>query len=140
MPSKRIDATPEQMFRLGKAVLERRDELGLTQPQLAAADGPSTTTVGGIENGTARNVTVRTLEKLDAGLRWAKGSARALLAHGAEPIPIEATPKTELGDTSSLRAALNGETNIYRGPLGTAIEIRKQLDALIDELRELAGK
>ncbi|WP_280470956.1 helix-turn-helix domain-containing protein [Nocardia cyriacigeorgica] len=87
----------ERIARLGAAVKRRRDELGLTQQEVAQAGGPSDTTQGGIEMGTARGVSPSTLRKLDSALRWRAGSARAVMEGGADPVPDE-TPAIDANE------------------------------------------
>lgn len=74
--------------RLAAVVLARREELALTQLEVAAAGGPSNTTLTMIENGLTANLTNATAKKLDRGLQWAPGSARAVW-FGGDPTPLD---------------------------------------------------
>lgn len=74
--------------RLGDGVLKRRAELDLTQLDVWQAGGPSNTTLTKIEKGEADTLPRTTARKLDEGLRWVKGSAKALFDHGTEPLPL----------------------------------------------------
>ncbi|MFT4199823.1 helix-turn-helix domain-containing protein [Gordonia sp. (in: high G+C Gram-positive bacteria)] len=74
--------------RFGRIVYERRNELGLSQEQVADRGGPSDTTMGKIENFEwAPGDRKVTLKKLDKGLDWEPGSAEATLA-GGDPTPL----------------------------------------------------
>lgn len=46
-----------------------REELGLSQRELAVQSGVDRTTISNIERGAAKNVTMRTLEKLSSPLK-----------------------------------------------------------------------
>lgn len=85
------DVSAEQIRRLGAAVLARREALGIRQEDVTAAgDGrPSTTTLSKLENGVGPAPSRKTLDGLDQGLRWAQGSAKAVLLEGRRPTPIE---------------------------------------------------
>lgn len=73
--------------RLGDAVRARRAELDLTQLEVWQAGGPSNTTLTKIENYEIETLTRTTARRLDAGLMWAPGSARAIWDKGATPEP-----------------------------------------------------
>lgn len=75
--------------RLGQAILARRDHLALNQQEVAAAGGPSDTTLSKLENGAVDNVSNATLKKLDLGLQWVSGSARRVLYAHADPVGLE---------------------------------------------------
>lgn len=81
--------------RLADAVLARREELALTQLEVAAAGGPSNTTLTVIENGLTANLTNATAKKLDRGLQWAPGSARTVWL-GGDPTPLETSGRLSL--------------------------------------------
>lgn len=76
--------------RLADAVLARRDELAKSQLEVWQAGGPSNTTLTTIENGLTENLTNATAKKLDRGLEWTPGSARAVWL-GGEPTRLEDT-------------------------------------------------
>ncbi len=73
--------------RLGRYVLARRLELDLNQLDVHAAGGPSNSTLTEIENGRLDALTRATARKLDKGLRWEAGSARAVW-DGGEPVAV----------------------------------------------------
>jgi transcriptional regulator with XRE-family HTH domain len=74
--------------RLGRIVKARRDQLGLSQREVADQGGPSDSTQTVIERGDVRPVSQLTLKKLDAALRWEPGSAKAILG-GGDATPLE---------------------------------------------------
>lgn len=73
--------------RLGEQVKKRRDELELSQIDVWQAGGPSNTTLSLVENGLVETLTRTTARKLDKGLQWEPGSARAVW-NGGEPVPL----------------------------------------------------
>lgn len=77
----------DALERLAEAVGRRRAELGLTYASVAAAGGPSPATMRRIEHPTASTAMprARSLGRLDAALRWERGSAAGVLA-GREPV------------------------------------------------------
>lgn len=70
--------------RLGEAVRKRRNDLDLSQLDVHAAGGPSNTSLTKIENGLLADLNRVTAAKLDAGLQWEPGSAKAVWL-GGEP-------------------------------------------------------
>ncbi|MBH0775757.1 helix-turn-helix domain-containing protein [Nocardia bovistercoris] len=103
--------------RFGRIIKERRDELGLTQMQIGDLGGPSAPTIRKIEDGEAA-ISVHTLNKLDAPLRWRPGSAARTYAGGSpteervEPVVEDASVvsgpdsiRFELSDLTALLAA-----------------------------------
>lgn len=91
---------PEDIARLGRAVRDRRTELGMTQDDVGRAGGPSDVTVRGIENVTARKVYATTLGKLDTALQWEPGTAAAHLHGVAEQVVSPAPAPVLLHDAS----------------------------------------
>lgn len=90
----------ENVRALAAAVRERRQELKLSQPDLAdrarkidvehfgstfKSPGLSVKTVSAIENADRRNLSPHTLKMLDAALEWPAGTSRAHLFN--EPLP-----------------------------------------------------
>lgn len=80
--------THGRLERLAEAVKNRREELGLTQGGLGSRGGPGVVTVGKIERAEIQQPQPATLAGLDRSLRWAQGSAAAVLA-GQEPTPLQ---------------------------------------------------
>lgn len=54
---------------MGYKIKERREELGMTQEELSAKSGVSRTTISGLENGTERATTTKTLIELANALQ-----------------------------------------------------------------------
>lgn len=80
------------LARLGQTVKKRRESLGLTQAEVADRGGPSDTTLGGLESGTASAVSLATLRKLDRALEWSEGSAKTVL-DGGDALEGSAAPR-----------------------------------------------
>jgi transcriptional regulator with XRE-family HTH domain len=86
-----MDDTRQDLARFGNIVKRRREQLDLQQEDMRHHGGPSSTTMSEIERGLAR-IHPSTLRKLDAGLRWAKGSAAKTLDGGEpEELPEQTT-------------------------------------------------
>lgn len=89
----------KDLVRFGSIVRARREELGIQQDDMRDHQGPSSTTMSGIERGVidpARS----TLRKLDVGLRWVQGSAAKTLDGGtpeALPVGADVEPVDERG-------------------------------------------
>jgi len=97
--------------RVAEAVRRRREYLGMTQLDVAAAGGPSIDRIQAIESARTDRYSARTLARMESALRLASGSIRAL-ADGREvtlkvtaepepsrPEPTEPTPtNAELAD------------------------------------------
>lgn len=126
------DATPEQIRRLGAAVLARREELGIRQEDVTARGGgsPSTTTLSKLENGIGPAPSRKTIEGLDRGLRWVPGSARGVLLNGADPQPL---PDSEPG------APLRGSLNLSLEQRDRLVEILGRARQSIDDAINVLG-
>jgi transcriptional regulator with XRE-family HTH domain len=119
-----------ELRRFGDAVLRhRRDVLHLNQVEVAMRGGPSTTTLSKIEAGLPPTPSQRTLRKLDEGLGWVAGSAYRLLHEGTPPEAAATRSET------SKVAALPAIPRIEGGPLRRLLEIRRELDEVIEDLR-----
>lgn len=70
--------------RLGHKARQRRIALGLSQPEVNAAGGPSTGVISKIENAKQTSYEERVLVQLERALQWRPGSATAVL-EGGEP-------------------------------------------------------
>lgn len=81
--------------RLADAVTARREELDVTQLEVWQSGGPSNTTLTRIENADIETLTRTTARKLDVGLRWAPGSAKAVWERGEEPRPDQGVTHRE---------------------------------------------
>lgn len=94
----------EQSRRMRDAVIARMEELGLTQQDVAASGGPSTSTLTLIAKGEwdPGRLAATSLRKLDAGLQWTPGTARRIW-HGDPPAAQPTTaptvrPPSQTGD------------------------------------------
>ncbi|GAA2485154.1 hypothetical protein GCM10010406_21760 [Streptomyces thermolineatus] len=74
--------------RLGSAVRARRDELHMTQVDLAKKAGVSEGTVQNIESGRAYSRRPPSLPRIESSLGWAPGSVSSILS-GGSPTPSE---------------------------------------------------
>lgn len=130
MPTNERVATPEQLQRLADAVYQRRRrELGRSHARVIEQGGPSTTTLTNIEKATGPTPSDLTLEKLDDGLGWVRGSARAVLWDGAEPRIRDDSERVQPPGPTAQVPRLGG------GVLRRLIAIRDEIDVVIDELR-----
>lgn len=88
--------------RLGEYVGIRRAVLGLTQDAVTARGGPSDTLQNRIEKGLWRPVrgVAGTFKKIEDGMGWAPGSARAILT-GGEPFDISNEKETQGNENES---------------------------------------
>lgn len=85
----------QNIKRLGEAVAQRRNALGLSQERVHELGGPSTTTLTKIEAGTAKSIHRRTAQDLDRALGWKVGSSEALLFDFGEPVVVKAPSPDE---------------------------------------------
>lgn len=126
--------------RLGEQVLRRREELGLTQPEVQAAGGPSTAAMRIIEKGTQQSYRGSTLRALERALGWRNGSVDDILAGGNATL-------THPGDTGdpdfdSLIAWLNRVANNPNrdAPLRTWARTQIEQLAAIRDADEAEGR
>ena len=77
----------EDWGRLARLAKQRRNDLGLTQLELASKASLSIDRIQSIENARVTSYSPRTLAKLERGLDWEPGSIRAILA-GDDPKPV----------------------------------------------------
>lgn len=130
MPTTEDEATPEQRQRLADAVHHRRKrDLRWSQARVIEHGGPSTTTLTNIEKAIGPTPSDLTLEKLDDGLGWVRGSARAVLWDGAEPKIRDDSERVQPPAPVVQIPRLGG------GVLRRLIAIRDEIDVVIDELR-----
>jgi transcriptional regulator with XRE-family HTH domain len=85
---------------LARLTRERREELGLTQEDVAKSGGPSTATIRLIESKGAQSYRPKTYHQLEAALQLRPGSVRSAL-NGGPFWPREAPPepKDEIDDS-----------------------------------------
>lgn len=60
----------------------------MSQIDVWRAGGPSNSVMTGLESGSARSVSSKTLSKLDTALQWEPGSARRVYEEGGEPVEL----------------------------------------------------
>lgn len=72
---------------LAEAVRQRRDELGISQEEVAFAGGPSTATMYLLETAGQSRYRGKTLASLERALGWPHGTVRAILRHEPPPAP-----------------------------------------------------
>lgn len=65
--------------RVARRVRERRQELGMTQEEVATSGGPSTATLRAIENASPVIPRLKSQRQLENALEWEPGSYRALM-------------------------------------------------------------
>lgn len=94
---------------LAHHVRARREQLDLSQMDVWMSGGPSNTTLTEIENGRLTNLTRTTARKLDVGLKWEAGSAKAVW-EGGEPTPT--LPGVSSKDSAWLRKQIEGADGI----------------------------
>jgi hypothetical protein len=127
------EASAAQLQRLAAEVDARMRHLrGRNQQEVHAAGGPSTTTMSKILSAQGPTPRRDTLTRLDTGLEWVSDSAYDVLWHGKPPRPIEDEPQLS-DDLAAKVVALTG-TRGPRGPLLRLVQIRDELDKVIDEL------
>lgn len=82
---------PEAWARLGLQARQRRIHLGMSQPDVSAAGGPSTGVVSKIENAKQTFYEERVLVQLERALQWQPGSAHRVL-NGGQPQAVGELP------------------------------------------------
>lgn len=113
--------------RLAEAVRKRREELGDTQVDVAQRGGPSNATLTNIENGRISSLEQATARKLDVGLRWMSGSAKAVWDGLGEAVPL-----TKVGQLERMIAGVEAA----RMPADDKAHILRQLrNELEEEMR-----
>lgn len=86
--------TDEALKRLASAVRQRRHELQLTQPELAAASGTTDRLIRGIELGESRDRHPATYRAISVALGWTGDSIDRILA-GKDPVMAEDEPDAD---------------------------------------------
>ncbi|MBF6218172.1 helix-turn-helix domain-containing protein [Nocardia gipuzkoensis] len=136
--------------RFGRIIRERRDELGLTQLQIGDLGGPSAPTIRKIEDGEAA-ISMQTLNKLDAPLRWLPGSAARTYAGGVPAADEPADASRAAGESvvagpDAIRFEISDLTGLLAasGRLTDAVENGRTSDpqvvAAIAELNRVVSK
>lgn len=121
---------------LARYVAARREDLHMSQEDVALAGGPSTTTLSKIEAAAAGVLRKRTLEDLDRALMWRIGSSREVLVSGRAPEPVDPEPRADrpldvedLEVSLVVRATEDGRGRVVTGVLadpvrGDRLELR----------------
>ena len=129
---------------LARAVLARRNELGLSQQDVREASGLSVTTISKIERGyTDVGVQPATLRRLDAALQWQAGTAESWLegsggvvVHDGErpaEIPLVAQLVPQILAALDARAGVGSvTTNLSRLPA----PVRRAVEDLVATLAD----
>lgn len=133
MPPRSEDEQPTDWEAIGKAVYDRRIELGMQRQQdLADRAGVHVNTISRVERGTPSTRRNPTWPKVEAALEWPPGYlARLAEAHevpAAEPYPIPAGLAREIG--SAVREAVAAVE-----PDVTVRQAREIAEAAVAELR-----
>ncbi|NAS22438.1 helix-turn-helix domain-containing protein [Herbidospora sp. NEAU-GS84] len=123
--------THEDWVRLGSAVRQRRHELNLSQPGIAAAGGPSVGVLSKLENGKLPSPPGdRVLISLDRALGWTVGSCTAVLRNDA-PTLASSSPQDDIADPAT-RAALDAQNRLLEAA-------RIEIEMLKNRLAALEG-
>ncbi|MEU3452092.1 hypothetical protein ABZ671_00415 [Micromonospora sp. NPDC006766] len=125
---------PSDWQRLGRHVVHRREQLGLTQAAVHHAGGPSAATQRVIENGSQTSYRGAILRSLERVLQWPDGTIDNIL-NGAEP--PSAMPATPLADLEQLEPELRHHASDPYRSEGIRAWARSLLDQ-IDQLRKAA--
>jgi len=119
---------------VARHVRARRDELGLTQKEVAERGEASEPTIINIEAGRLSEKTqTGTLRKLDKGLKWPEGTVERL-AQGFEP---PSTPKPGQGLPSEVKAMLTQIELLRR--LTRPVELPPDVHEALTELTDQAA-
>ena len=126
----------DRIARLGAAVKQRRGDMGYTQQDVTRDGGPSDTTQTGIELGTATGVSAATLRKLDTALRWAPGSAKAVMDGGEPTVLDEPAEQITVGNRIDSLAYLTAQIT----QLSADINTLARKDPALHDIAERAGE
>lgn len=120
--------TDKDWKRLADAVRQRRDELGMTQEEVAAAGGPSTATMRLLEGALGTSYRSRTFTQLERALAWTRGTVRHVL-DGGDPL-LSASAQHVRGSRGLPPADEDVESKIARADVFTDAEKESLLEAL----------
>jgi transcriptional regulator with XRE-family HTH domain len=117
--------------RLAIAIKRRRNELGLTQVDLAAAAKVSHGSIKNLESGEGFNRHPPSLAPVEEALGWAAGSAYAIM-RGEEPRPLRRQPATADGPpTDPLPASDTAIVDRLPESAVTALSSGRLVDAVV---------
>src|SRR5690606_13288963 len=128
-------ATHTNAHTLASAIKARREELGLSLHRVAVMGGPTKPTQIRYESGDIPAGTQSgTLAKYDTALRWAIGTAEAIL-YGSAPAPQQPAEVIELPVTHEVSPdTWEVDSGKLRGLLGA---VRKLSAELVDKIPEI---
>lgn len=115
----------------------------MSQIDVWRAGGPSNSVMTGLEGGSARSVSAKTLSKLDLALQWEPGSARRVYEDGGEPTelagrgPSQSTPLFP-GGTADAKRIINEAAEAMRQPGTTLGDLDETTRAFFDKVAQLA--
>lgn len=128
--------------RLGLRARQRRISLGMSQPEVNAAGGPSTGVVSKIENARQTSYEERVLVQLERALQWQPGSAQRVL-EGSDPLPVGSLPPATAEMQGTVRPSAGEEPE---SPITAQLEAllaqatRQAEERLAERLEELTKK
>lgn len=129
----------EDWVRLGNVVRQRRHELNLSQPAIAAAGGPSVGVLSKLENGKlASPPSDRVLISLDRALGWMPGSCVAVLGGEHPTVASAGAGKEEIADEAT-RSVLEAQGKILAAAQKEIEDLKSRLAALERGNREDSG-
>ncbi|WP_431728655.1 helix-turn-helix domain-containing protein [Verrucosispora sp. TAA-831] len=118
----------DQQPSLGELVRQRREDLGLTVIDAAAAAGISRGTWINLEAG-ARKTLPHNYVGIEQALAWAPGSIRAI-QRGGSPTPANARTTTDLDEIERMVRAYSANPN-------RSERVRGRADSLLELIRSL---
>jgi transcriptional regulator with XRE-family HTH domain len=146
---------PQDWANLAREVKDRRDRLGLTQPELSAAcnGSPSPTIISRIEGAKQTDYKPQILIRLERALRWQPGSIDAIL-DGGPPTESRGTADA-IGDPAA-SGGIDLDTYVPQTPVERALlaiyrsdrrarevaeeQLQRQLRELSDKVDRLSGQ
>lgn len=132
--------------RLSRHVRTRRQELGLSQQEVADRGGPSAATLYKIEAGVATSMQRGTKERLDIILGWTMGSTDMIMRGGDPHAEVEAVRRVNQGaEPGSASAPVAAPAALTERPsyLATLAEMtsysRRALDLSVEDVAAAGG-
>lgn len=135
-----VFADESGLERLRLAVVNRIDELGLTYEEIGLRGGPSTTLLSEYKTGKPKTPPAKTLKKLDLGLGWPDGTARAMLLGGDVVDPHRAGVSGLRQGGPHLKDSQGGLTVGEREEIAQAGQLAAQAASLAAQQAELLGE
>lgn len=122
--------------RLGRYVKARREQLDMLQEEFSVRSGVSRSTLQYIEGAAQTAYRRDTFRDLEAGLRWAPGSAKAIL-DGGEPTELADEPEDDF--EARVDRLLDGLEKVS-GTVGLLAERTGDLEGRVRELEDRVGQ